>query len=79
MWTDYSTWIEEGPDFTSAVARADDGNNGAFLIEFVGRRSLCPYRYGPMSDYANEVIIDHLISSKKIAVAQFYPATTLQR
>ena len=72
MWNDYSIWIRSSTNFTSDVPQIDHKNGGAFLIEFVGRRSLCPYGYGHLNAYKNEILIDHLISSKRVTLPDLW-------
>jgi hypothetical protein len=52
------TWLE--PDrWSSEQTRSGEGERvKAYLVEFVGRRSLCRSGYGHMGVYANEVLVD---------------------
>ncbi|MDH7975079.1 hypothetical protein QH494_23085 [Sphingomonas sp. AR_OL41] len=68
MWIDESTWIERSSVYTSDVKTGDGSGPQAAVVEFIGRRSLCLFYYGHLGSYTNEVIIDRLISSRKVPI-----------
>jgi hypothetical protein len=65
MDRDLSTWLAVDDRTADAVAGKFDGTPKAYVVEIVGRRSLCAWSYGHMGVYANEVLADRLISVRQ--------------
>lgn len=62
-------WLETNLSRTSEMIAAGRGAKPrAYLIEFSGRRSLCPGAFGHFGSYEREVIVDRFYSIRGLAL-----------
>jgi hypothetical protein len=48
------------------MAKALQGRGGLYALDFIGRRTLHPGRFGSYGSYAHEMIVDRIISMKEV-------------
>ena len=56
-------WLKFASEFP---AEARDMPSGVYAVNFTGRRSLFQGSYGHLGMYDEEVVVDHMISIRKI-------------
>jgi hypothetical protein len=60
-------WLQVGPNVrVPASARDDKLAAGMFAVDFVGRKTSYPGGYGHLGDYDQEIIMDRLLSMKRV-------------
>jgi hypothetical protein len=60
------TWLSYTDKLRHAGTRPAEGAGGLYRVEFIGRKALKPGHYGHMGYFANEIIVDQLISARQL-------------